>query len=76
MISGWSEVLSRACLMICLDSQLRVPTDVGYQTDRSSGVSTKLVSQKYFGSVLMIWTSALRTGSTVPSGRASISSGR
>ena len=62
--------------MICLHNQLSVPTEVGYHTARSREVSMKLVTQKYFGSVLMTWTRTFLIGKTVPSGTASISTGK
>ena len=76
MRCGLSDVRASASLITIFDSQLTVPIVVGYQTARSRAVSKKLVAQKYFGSVLMTWTSTLRAGSTVPSGTASISTGR
>ena len=63
-------------MITCLESQLIVPIVVGYQTARSSAVSKKLVAHQYLGSVLMICTRAFLIGSTVPSGTASISTGR
>ena len=60
----------------CLASQLIVPIVVGYQMARSRAVSKKLVAHQYLGSVLMTWTSTFLIGRTVPSGTASISTGR
>src|ERR1700678_2203073 len=62
--------------MIFLHIQLIVPTDVGYQTPRSRAASKKFVTQKYLGSVFTTCTRTLLVGTTVPSGTASISTGR
>ena len=62
--------------IICLHSQLTVPIVVGYHTALNNAVSKKLVAQKYFGSVLMSCTNGVRVGTTIPSGKASISTGK